>query len=100
MTDIRTRDQSDLVWPTADEIRQLNGQDLAELWTRHCNHVKCLANKVNEINRSNDQLVTDQQDLKQQLFNAARRENVLVMRLATKQHIIHELEVSLINRID
>jgi chromosome segregation ATPase len=88
-----TRDDQDIDWPTIEQLQKLDGDALGNVWTKHRNHVKSLHSKINKINQSNDQLVNDQQDLKQQLFDAARRENVLVMRLASKQHEIHELEV-------
>ncbi|KAK6307540.1 hypothetical protein J4Q44_G00226880 [Coregonus suidteri] len=73
------------------DLKTLTREELCERWKQEDAYVQILETKYSELN-SNDVtgLRESEEKLKQQQQEAARRENILVMRLATKEQEMQE----------
>ncbi|MGH0121487.1 UNVERIFIED_CONTAM: hypothetical protein FKN15_023785 [Acipenser sinensis] len=73
------------------DLKTLSREDLCARWKQHEAYVQVLEAKYTELN-SNDVtgLKESEEKLKQQQQESARRENILVMRLATKEQEMQE----------
>ncbi|XP_036405979.1 pre-mRNA-splicing regulator WTAP [Megalops cyprinoides] len=73
------------------DLKTLTREELCVRWKQHEAYVQVLEAKYNDLN-SNDvtSLKESEEKLKQQQQESARRENILVMRLATKEQEMQE----------
>ncbi|XP_029901012.1 pre-mRNA-splicing regulator WTAP-like isoform X3 [Myripristis murdjan] len=73
------------------DLKNMTREELLERWKQEEAYIEMLERKYSELN-SNDvtNLRESEEKLKQQQQEAARRENILVMRLATKEQEMQE----------
>ncbi|KAM4625116.1 pre-mRNA-splicing regulator WTAP-like isoform 1-T2 [Polymixia lowei] len=73
------------------DLKSMTREELLERWKQEESYIEMLERKYSELN-SNDvsNLRESEEKLKQQQQEAARRENILVMRLATKEQEMQE----------
>ncbi|KAF7670063.1 hypothetical protein LDENG_00084540 [Lucifuga dentata] len=81
---------------TESDLKNLTREELLERWKQEEAYIEALERKYSDLN-SNDvtSLRESGEKPKQQQQEAARRENILVMRLATKEQEMHECSTQL-----
>ncbi|XP_076357119.1 pre-mRNA-splicing regulator female-lethal(2)D isoform X2 [Tachypleus tridentatus] len=87
-----SEEQAKRVKMTKDEILRLTKDDIIERWMRQDKYIDSLEAKFSDNNESLElvSLRESEEKLKQQQIEATRRENILVMRLTTKEQEMQE----------
>lgn len=79
-----------------DLIDSLTKEDLVKKWKQQSDYIDSLEQKL-KLELSSKEMYQDNEDkIKQQLFDLTRKENILMMKLTTKEHEIQDYIVSLI----
>ncbi|EDO46685.1 predicted protein [Nematostella vectensis] len=76
------------------ELKEATKELLTDKWKEQLNYIAFLESQIGNGSNSNTELVglrESEEKLKQQQQESTRRENVLVMRLATKEHEVQDL---------
>lgn len=95
--DNQTEDKQIRVQLNDDSIEDLTKDDLLKKWRQQDEYIDSLEEKL-KLELSNKEMYQDNEDkIKQQLFDLTRKENLLVMKLATKEHEIQDYIVSYSN---
>lgn len=77
-------------------LDNLTKDDLIKKWKLQNDYIDSLEQKL-KLELSNKEMYQDNEDkIKQQLFDLTRKENLLVMKLTTKEHEIQDYIVSMI----
>lgn len=89
--------QVDRVILNDDLINELKKEDLIKKWKQQNDYIDSLEEKL-KLELSSKEMYQDNEDkIKQQLFDLTRKENLLAMKLTTKEHEIQDYIVSLIS---
>lgn len=79
---------------TDDLIESLTKEDLLQKWKQQSDYIDSLEQKL-KLELSSKEMYQDSEDkIKQQLFDLTRKENILMMKLTTKEHEIQDYIVS------
>lgn len=79
-----------------DLIDSLTKEDLVKNWKQQSDYIDSLEQKL-KLELSNKEMYQDNEDkIKQQLFDLTRKENILMMKLTTKEHEIQDYIVSFV----
>ena len=77
-----------------DLIDSLTKEDLIKKWKQQNDYIDSLEQKL-KLELSSKEMYQDHEDkIKQQLFDLTRKENILLMKLTTKEHEIQDYIVS------
>lgn len=93
--DVRTPADPCRVQIADDQIDSLTKEDLLKKWKQQNDYIVSLEQKLKQELSAKEQYQDNEDKIKQQLFDLTRKENILMMKLTTKEHEIQDYLVSL-----